>query len=64
METCKHNKSEGKIGFCWACAANRKAAYDLTGTHDPDEQKKQWDEVWKVFHRLQRAKFKRKLQGK
>ena len=48
METCKHSESRNEVGLCWACAANRKAAYDLTGTHDPEEQKKHWEDVWKV----------------
>lgn len=64
METCKHYESEGAVGLCWACKANRKAAYDLTGTHDPEEQKKHWEDVWKVVEKLRRAKFKRTLQGK
>ncbi len=64
METCKHSESRDEVGLCWACAANRKAAYDLTGTHDPEEQKKHWEDVWKVVEKLKRAKFKRKLQGK
>ena len=64
METCKHSESRNEVGLCWACAANRKAAYDLTGTHDPEEQKKHWEDVWKVVEKLKRAKFKRKLQGK
>jgi len=59
MTTCKHNDE----GLCWACAANRKAAYDLTGTHDPEEQKQYWNDVWDHVRKLKRAKFKRKLQG-
>lgn len=47
--------------------ARRKAAYDLTGTHDPDEQKAHWEEVFKIVKELQEAKrkreFKRKLKG-
>jgi len=63
METCKHNESEGAAGLCWGCKANRKAEYDLTGTHDPEEQKQYWNDVWDHVRKLRRAKFKRKLQG-
>lgn len=63
-KTCKHNKAEGAVGLCWACKANRKAAYDLTGTHDPEKQDKYWNDVWAELQKLKRTKFKRKLQGK
>jgi hypothetical protein len=46
------------------CGLHRKAEYDLTGTHDPDEQKQYWKDVWSHVESLRRAKFKRKLQGK
>jgi len=62
-ETCKHSKRDGEKGLCWACKANRHAEYQLTGTHDPEEQRKHWDEVWKVVKRLRKEKFKRKLKG-
>ena len=62
MEKCEHN--ENGEGLCWGCKANRKAAYDLTGTHDPIKQKQYWNNVWSEVRRLRRDKFKRKLQGK
>ena len=49
-------------GLCAFCKANRKAAYDLTGSHDPEEQRKHWEEVWKVVKQLKKEKFKRKLK--
>jgi len=63
MKTCKHSESRNEVGLCWGCKANRKAAYDLTGTHDPEEQKQYWNDVWDHVRKLKRAKFKRKLQG-
>jgi hypothetical protein len=63
METCKHSKERNEVGLCWGCKANRKAAYDLTGTHDPEEQDQYWKDVWTQYRKLKRAAFKRKLQG-
>lgn len=43
MDNCKHDKYEK----CAFCAANRVAAYELTGTWDKKEQKEYWERVWK-----------------
>ena len=40
-----------------------KAAYDLTGSHDPEEQKAYWDKVGEHLQEIRRHKFKKKLQG-
>ena len=63
-KTCKHSKERGDVGLCWGCKANRKAAYDLTGTDDPAEQKAYWDRVGKHLEQLRRDRFKKALQGK
>ena len=62
-ETCKHSKEQGDYGLCWGCRARRRAEYELTGTHDPKEQKKHWDEVWAVVKKLQKEKFLRNLRN-
>ena len=51
-------------GVCWSFVANRRAEYELTGTHDPIKQKQHWDDVRKALQQIRREKFKRKLQGK
>ena len=61
-ETCRHSEQRGDTGLCWGCKARRKAEYDLTGSHDPEEQRKHWEEVWKVVKRLRKERFKRKLK--
>jgi len=64
MEACKHMRERGyEEGLCAFCKANRKAAYDLTGTHDPKKQKEYWNGVWEHLQKLRRDKFKKKLQG-
>lgn len=63
MKTCKHYEIEGIKGLCVFCKANRKAAYDLTGSHDPEEQKQYWKDVGEHLQEIRRHKFKQKLQG-
>ena len=60
LKTCRHDNDPKD---CMWCGLHKKAEYDLTGTHDPEEQKQYWNDVWDHVRKLRRAKFKRKLQG-
>lgn len=64
MKTCKHYEIEGIKGLCVFCKANRKAAYDLTGSHDPEEQKAYWDRVGEHLENIRKERFLQKLAGK